>query len=149
MTKHPKALPDSKGKRRPAQKPDQHPPVRRTKQMLLRMTPEELAAVDSKANRAGYSREAFARAALAGAPPLRAVRTPPVDHVTLRRIVGELGRIGNNVNQLARDMNRGNIPDVPEMRAAAQAVMDAADAILEALGKEPARDNQGQKPRRP
>lgn len=120
----------------------------RTAQILVRLTTEELGALEAKANRAGYTRAAFARAALVGDPGLRARRLPPADHVALRRVLADLGRIGNNLNQLARGMNMGEVPEVPELRDAAKALLEARDAIYVALGKEPAGDNQGKEPGR-
>lgn len=118
----------------------------RTAQILVRLTTEELGILAAKADRAGYTRAAFARAALLGDPGLRARRLPPADHVMLRRVLADLGRVGNNLNQLARGMNMGEVPEVPELRDAARALLQARDAIFEALGKEPAGDYQRKEP---
>lgn len=121
----------------------------RTEVLFARVTPEEKSAVVARADRAGMATAAFMRALALGDPGPRARRTPPVNHIALRQIVADLGRIGNNLNQLARGMNMGEAPEVAELREAAQSLMDARNAIFEALGKEPAGDYQGKEPGRP
>lgn len=124
----------------------------RTALCHIRLTPEEYAAVSAKADRAGLSRGAFARAAMLGNPGPRAQRRPPADHKALRQLLGHCGRIGNNLNQIARQLNRERPVDVPELREALRAYIDIRNAVFRALGmqaKEPARDRQGRQPRRP
>lgn len=112
-------------------------------QILVRLTDEELAVADDKADRAGLTRAAFVRAAIVGSPGPRAQRRPPADHVALRKLLGELGRVGNNINQIARTLNSGEDADIPELREALQAYLQLRDAIFDALGMEPSGDNQG------
>jgi hypothetical protein len=57
-----------------------------------------------------------------------------------------LNRVGNNLNQIARNTNRGMDIDVPQLRDALHQYHQVIAAIYEALGMEPARDNQGQEP---
>lgn len=121
----------------------------RTEVLFARVTPDEKSAFMARADRAGMASAAFMRALALGDPGPRARRLPPVNHVALRQIVAELGRIGNNLNQLARGMNMGEAPEVPELREAAAALIAARNAIFEALGKEPAGDYQGKEPGRP
>ena len=112
-------------------------------QILVRLTDEELAVADDKADRAGLTHAAFARAAIVGSPGPRAQRRPPADHVALRKLLGELGRVGNNINQIARTLNSGEDADIPELREALQAYLQLRNAIFDALGMEPSGDNQG------
>ncbi|MCV0416598.1 MAG: MobC family plasmid mobilization relaxosome protein [Brevundimonas sp.] len=121
----------------------------RTEVLFARVTPEEKSAFAARADRAGMAAAAFMRALALGDAGPRARRQPPVNHVALRQVIADLGRIGNNVNQLARGMNIGEVPEVPELREAATALIDARNAIYEALGKEPAGDYQGKEPGRP
>jgi hypothetical protein len=53
------------------------------------------------------------------------------------RILGELGRVGNNLNQIARALNAGEQARLPELKEALRAYMAIRDAIFEALGKKP------------
>jgi hypothetical protein len=103
---------------------------RRPRQSLVRWTDEEFNAVSAKADKAGFIRAA----ALGDAGP-RAQRRPPADYKLLRQILGQLGRIGNNLNQIARALHAGQLASIPELRAALQAYNAVRDAIFEALGK--------------
>lgn len=70
----------------------------------------------------------------AGLSPIPVRRKPPRDAEVLRAILGELGRIGGNVNQVARGMNAGTgsvssrtlaemASDIRSMRAALAAAL--------------------------
>jgi hypothetical protein len=107
----------------------------RGKIIAFRCLEEEFAAIAAKADRAGLSCGAFLRAAGLGSPGPRAVRRPPADHKALRQILGELGRVGNNLNQIARMLNTGQQPDLPELKTALSAYIEIRNAIFEALGK--------------
>ncbi len=106
-------------------------------QSLIRWTEEEWANVSGKADKAGLAVAAFARAATLGDPGPRAQRRPPADHKVLRQLLGEAGRIGNNVNQIARAMNSGERASIPNTQDAINACLDIRNAIYEALGKNP------------
>jgi hypothetical protein len=101
----------------------------------LRCTDHERAAIKAVAEEAGFSVGAFLRLLALGDAGPRAVRRPPVERAELARILGALGKIGNNVNQAAKAIHQaGNLPswsELAEMRADI-AVMRAA--VLKALG---------------
>src|SRR2546426_5457825 len=113
---------------------------RRIRQSLVRWTEEEFNAIAAKADKAGLAVAAFLRAAALGDPGPRAQRRPPADHVALRQILGHLGRIGNNLNQIAHALNASQKASLPELRAAIRAYLEQRDALFKALGKTPAPD---------
>ena len=113
----------------------------------VRVTSDELAAINARADRAGLSRGAFLRAAALDTPGPRAQRRPPADHVALRQVLGQLGRTGNNLNQIARALNAGEAYAPAELHEALQACLEARDAILSALNMHPSHDHQRQEPR--
>ena len=118
----------------------------RTVTLFARVTPEEKSAFVARADRAGMASAAFMRAlALDDAGP-RARRRRPVEHQALVQALAALNRVGNNLNQIARNTNRGMDIDVPQLRDALHQYHQVIAAIYEALGMEPARDNQGQEP---
>lgn len=134
----------------------------RGKQCLVRLTDEEFARLASRAEKAGMATAAFLRAAALGDAGPRAQRRAPADKDALLRILGHLGRIGNNVNQIARRLNTGEAVHLPSLEEALAAYLEMRNAIYEALGltpngtpKTPAAPNsrfmhghQGPKPRR-
>ena len=121
----------------------------RTETLFARVTPEEKSAFVARADRAGMASAAFMRALALGDAGPRARRRRPIEHQALVQALATLNRVGNNLNQIARNTNRGMDIDVPQLRDALHQYHAVIAAIYEALGMEPARDNQGQEPRWP
>jgi hypothetical protein len=107
----------------------------RDRVLTIRLTAQERQAVDEAAERAGLVTGSYARQVLLGAPTPRQVRRPPVERRELVRLLGELGRIGGNVNQIARAVNAGVVIYTGEIDTALAGLTDARDAILKALGR--------------
>lgn len=101
--------------------------------VTVRLTKDERDTLDALSSRSGMAAGAFMRAAAFGDAGPRAQRRPPVDHVALRQLLGECGRVGNNLNQIAHNLNAGRPVNVPELRAALAAYLDIRAAILRAL----------------
>jgi hypothetical protein len=118
----------------------------RTDVIFARVTPEEKAAIVTRADRAGLASAAFLRAAALGEAGPRAHRRRPVEHRALVQALAALNRVGNNLNQIARSLNAGQEIDQPELRDALQQYSTVVAAIYDALGMEPSRDNKGQEP---
>jgi hypothetical protein len=111
----------------------------RTASILVRLTAEERAAIEAAASRAGLTLASYARGQMLGGPQPRAARRPPVETRQLARILGELGKIGSNINQLARAGNIGllNAADRGELQAETQALRALRGYLMEALGRTP------------
>lgn len=94
----------------------------------LRLTPGERAQLDERAERAGMTVSAYMRHQCLGEAGPRAVRRPPVERAALAQLLGQLGKIGSNLNQIARALNtdRQVLHDiggtVAEVREAALAI---------------------------
>jgi len=109
----------------------------RTKHLTIRFTPDERAKVDGDAERAGLTSGSYARQQLLGAPAPRQVRRPPIEKRELARLLGQLGYIGNNLNQIARVLNSGEEADQRELIEALGDLQRMRDATLTALGRAP------------
>jgi hypothetical protein len=109
----------------------------RTAHLTVRLSPDERAAIDAAAEKAGLMAGSYARQALLGGPAPRQVRRPPVERKELARLLGELGKIGGNLNQIARSMNTGVVVYENEIDMALGGLADVRDAILKALGRTP------------
>lgn len=105
--------------------------------LRIRLTEAERATVSEAAERAGLSLAGYARAVLLAAEPLRQSRRPPATKAELAVILGQLGKIGSNVNQLARASNSETVIAAGELAAASAAILEIRDAIMAALGREP------------
>jgi len=107
----------------------------RTKHLTIRLTQDERAAIDDAADRAGLTTGSYARQTVMCAPVPRQVRRPPVERRELVRLLGELGKIGGNLNQLARAANTGVLVYGGEIDAALGGLLDVRESILKALGR--------------
>lgn len=109
----------------------------RDRVLTVRLTAEERQIVDEAAERAGLVTGSYARQALLGAPAPRQVRRPPVERRELVRLLGELGKVGGNLNQLAKAVHTGVLVYEGEIDAALASLVETRDAILKALGRSP------------
>lgn len=110
-----------------------------TKLMTFRLTPEDHAAIVAAAADRGvgpttFARQAAFRAAGLGRPAYERRGPNPVAAL-MARAIGELGRIGSNMNQIARVANaRGNADldrfdqAVAELRAFRADILAAGEA---------------------
>ena len=136
-------------------KPTKPPPNRqRHADIHIRLLDEEKVKASALADRAGLTLGAFARAAMLGNAGPRARRRPHPDQKALLQILGQLGRIGGNINQIAKQLNAGNTPAIPELQAALTAYIDIRNEIYAALGMtthpgEATDDHQGNQSRKP
>jgi hypothetical protein len=109
----------------------------RATHLTVRLTADERGAIDAAAEKAGLATGSFARQAMLGAPAPRQVRRPPVERKELARLLGELGKVGGNLNQLTRSANAGIVPYGNEIEAMLGSLGEVRDAILAALGRAP------------
>jgi hypothetical protein len=109
----------------------------RSKLLQIRMTPDELAEIAEQADRAGLTVPSFAREILLSAPAPRARRRPSVEAETLGRFLGELGKVGSNLNQIAHQLNAGRGASPAALDAALRDVSDLRAAIMQAMGRKP------------
>ncbi len=65
------------------------------------------------------------------------MRRPSPDKHELARLLGELGKIGSNLNQLAKSSNQGLIVFHNEILMALGGLKVAREKLLEALGRRP------------
>lgn len=107
----------------------------RTIHLGVRLTPEERAQIERAAESSGLSTGSYARLVLLGTPGPRQVRRPQVDRAELGRLLGEIGRVGNNLNQIAHRMNTGVPTDRPALLVILASLVDVRNAILQALGR--------------
>lgn len=83
---------------------------KRTNQIIIRLTDDELAALNEQVKRTNLSREQYCRDALKG---VSIREKPPVD---LPKLILEDLRVGNNINQLATIANAQGLLDAPQLR---------------------------------
>jgi len=103
--------------------------------VAVRCTPAQHAALTAAAAQAGLSVGGYLRATALGSAGVRAVRRPTVERTALARVLAELGKLGSNVNQLARVANtNGTMPEPDTLADIASDVRTMRDALMAALG---------------
>jgi hypothetical protein len=103
----------------------------------IRCTAEDHAVIKETATKAGLSIGAYLRSLALGSSGPRAVRRPPIERKELARILGHVGKIGSNLNQLAKAYNRDRIlPGFPELLAMQRDVREMRDGLMKALGRD-------------
>jgi uncharacterized protein (DUF1778 family) len=99
----------------------------------MRCTPAEYAQLEAAAERVGLTISAFMRHQCLGTAGPRAMRRPPVERAALAQLLGQLGKCGSNLNQIARAVNSGD-----QVLGIADAIADwraASAAIMRTLGR--------------
>jgi hypothetical protein len=110
--------------------------VARDRYVAVRCTEAEHAKMTKAAQRAGLSVGAFLRALACDGPGLRAARRPPIERQELARLLGHIGKLGSNVNQLAYAANAFNdMPSARELEQIGAEVREMRDAVMKALGR--------------
>jgi len=69
-------------------------------------------------------------------PPPRSARRPTANHKAIALLIGQLGKIGSNINQLAKHANAGRYQEA-SIELAMRDLMELRTACLQALGREP------------
>jgi hypothetical protein len=104
----------------------------------VRCTAKESAAINEAASRAGYKVGPYLRALALGTPGPRSVRRPPIERTELARLLGHIGKLGSNVNQIAKAVNTTrNLPSWSELAVMSEDVGKMRAAVLKALNRGP------------
>jgi hypothetical protein len=111
---------------------------KRTVLLTARFTQQEAASIRQISDRSGLSIASLMRRSLLDAPPPRATRRPTADLQAVARLLGQLGKIGSNINQLAHYAHIGRYQE-NSIELALRDLGELRIVCLQALGKEPRR----------
>ena len=104
--------------------------------IAVRVTGPQRVLIDQDAREAGFRIGGYLRALALGSAGPRAVKRPRVEREQLARLLGELGKLGSNVNQIAKwsntEKSAASLAELAQMRADI-ATMRAA--LMEALDR--------------
>ena len=78
---------------------------KRTSYIRARVTPEEHANFQERCSSRGFSEADFIRLRCLDLPPLRKRRKRSLNEVALADALGQLGKVGGNLNQIAHALN--------------------------------------------
>jgi hypothetical protein len=109
----------------------------RAKVFYFRVTEKEHAAIGEAASKAGLAPGSYARGKVLGGNPPRAVRALPVERQALALLLAQIGRVGGNLNQLAKAGNSGLPVDASDVAPALADLRAIRDEIRALLGRKP------------
>lgn len=98
------------------------------------LTETERAQIETDAGAVGLSLSGYARSRLLGDVTPGTRKRPSRDVEALARLSGQLGKVGGNLNQLARLGNQGQLVAPAELAACLAEVRALAVRLDEALG---------------
>ncbi len=106
----------------------------RSRILTVRLTPQEVAIIRQKAQKHGQSVGALLRSSLLH------VRLHPsrIDRQAVAQLLGQLGKIGSNINQLAKYAHMGRYQE-NSIELALRDLAELRLVCLQALGNEPRR----------
>ncbi len=105
----------------------------RSASLTIRLLPEERAQLDEDAARAGMTTGAYVRQVLLDAPiPKQSRRIAANDNIgIIGKYIGELGKIGSNLNQLARAANTAKLQGNSDAFPPSEQIITACTETLE------------------
>lgn len=99
----------------------------------VRLDEKERAELERRAETLNQSIGAFIRFRCLDSPGERAGRRSDRDREDLRRLLGQVGKIGSNLNQIARRLNQGDTQTRETIEQAIEDLGTVSKAVLEAL----------------
>ena len=100
-----------------------------------RLLPDEKATINTRASELGISASRYLREAALGMPhrpPKR--RLPTFAEKSLAQVLGQLGRVGNNLNQLTQISHiAGQVPDSLRLNALLHELRAVMSSVVEVL----------------
>ncbi len=109
---------------------------KRTRPVTTRYDPDEFAELDEAASQAGLTRASYQRVQSLSAPKTRSTRRAPVERELLAKLLGHIGKLGSNLNQIARDANMG-LGLRADLASVLADLRRLIPVILRALGRDP------------
>lgn len=110
---------------------------RRNKQLNLRLSSQEYQQIKEDADRMEITIGAYIRKVVLNAPIPRQSKRPNIQVQKLGSLLGQIGKIGSNINQIAHAAN-ANIPcEKSILENELNALKEIRRDIKKALGKKP------------
>jgi hypothetical protein len=124
----------AKAKNRPA--PNRSGSETRKKAIMVtsRYDEAEFAELDEAASRAGMTRASYQRVQSLAEPKTRSTRRAPVEKELLAKVLGQIGKIGSNLNQVAHAANLDRT-ERAKITATVADLQSMLPLLLEALGR--------------
>lgn len=99
----------------------------------VRLSVDERVEIERRSAAAGLSIAGYFKAVALDQSP-RKFRNPQVDRAELARLLGQLGKVGNNLNQLTRLLWADGSVDIMELSNALNDLSAMREMVMSALG---------------
>lgn len=109
---------------------------RRVHVRAVRLDDGELQFLSRRAQEAGLTIGAYIRRTSLGDAGPRARRRPIIERELLARLLGHLGKVGSNLNQIAAAVNSGEEIDRDHLAQELANLAKLRGAVMDALGRE-------------
>ena len=110
--------------------------------LSIRLSDTERVDIESRAQRAGLSMGGYCKFVIFNTDPPRRSRRVVPEKAELSRLIGQVSRVGANINQIAKQLNMYSAIDVVEVSNAMADVAELRASIMKALGyREEAEDD--------
>ena len=108
----------------------------RAEQHRIRLTAAERVELNRRAAEAGMSVAAYVRHQALDTSGPRSARRFTLDEILIRQLIGEISRIGNNLNQLTRLANMGDLEEPRELAPVLHRTDELLVSCMSAIGRE-------------
>ncbi|MFY0599305.1 MAG: plasmid mobilization relaxosome protein MobC [Cyclobacteriaceae bacterium] len=106
----------------------------RNVRVFIRLLPEEKKAFEQRCSDAGLTQADYFRRLCLEATPLRKRKSPSVNTQLLTQYLAQIGKIGSNLNQIAKRTNAEIFPSSRELGKVTDDIMQLRTIIRKALG---------------
>lgn len=121
---------------------DDHVSTKRSSPYSIRFSEKQRIELQRRADQAGgLSIAGYIKFTALDQPP-RKLRQPPVDRVAITQLLGQLGRVGSNINQLTKMGHVQGEFSIPELTIGLNELIDMREAIMKALGYQHPSDDE-------
>jgi len=122
----------------------EHSSNKRPAPFSVRLSDDERKELVRRAEAAGLSIGGYWKSAVFNTAPPRKSRRPRTDTAELAKLLGQLGRVGNNLNQLARTLNYEGSVEILQLDNALKDLSDMRAAVMNVLGYQETSSNTSQ-----
>ncbi|WP_299077274.1 plasmid mobilization relaxosome protein MobC [uncultured Paraglaciecola sp.] len=102
--------------------------------LSIRLSDTERLDIENRAERAGLSMGGYCKFVIFNTDPPRRSRRVVPEKAELSRLIGQVSRVGANINQIAKQLNMYSAIDVVEVSNAMADVAELRASIMKALG---------------
>ena len=102
--------------------------------VFVRLHPEEKKKFETMCENSGLTQSDYFRMKCLEGKPLRKRKAPSVELEAFLKALGKLGKLGGNINQIAKEINMGYLPINNELEIALNEVKQLRAEFRKAMG---------------